>query len=158
MTKYDDVSWHYGGDYPKDLPDENAAKHIGMFIVWCIENDLISDEQKEDSKDDILKVKRHEMTGGEFLIKNCDEKFTNEDLCKLGNNFAKDYYKYDTKFGKNYSSYADDFCDVFNIGVDENGYASQSLYYVEDTWENYELIKKIIDKRFSEWKEYKKIK
>jgi hypothetical protein len=39
MAKYDDASWHYGGDYPEDLPNENVATHIGMFLQWCIEND-----------------------------------------------------------------------------------------------------------------------
>jgi predicted nucleotidyltransferase len=155
VAKYDDASWHYGGDYPEDLPNENAAFHIGMFITWIIENDLMSDEQIDDNEDDILKVKRHEMTGGKYLIKNCDEKFSDYDLCKIGNNFAKDYYRDDTKFGKKYSGYTDDFCDVFNITADENGYVSKSLYYVEETWKNYELIKKVIDKRFLEWKEYK---
>jgi hypothetical protein len=33
--KYDDALWHYEGDYPKKLPNENAAIHIGMFITWC---------------------------------------------------------------------------------------------------------------------------
>ncbi|WP_262497415.1 DUF7832 domain-containing protein [Pedobacter caeni] len=30
MAKYDDASWHYGGDFPKDLPQINGATHIGM--------------------------------------------------------------------------------------------------------------------------------
>ncbi|GHV96787.1 hypothetical protein AGMMS50293_31070 [Spirochaetia bacterium] len=152
MAKYDDASWHYGGDYPKNLPNENAAILIGMFITWCIENNFISDEQMEDSADDIQKVKRHEMTGGEFLIKNCDEKFTDYDLCELGNNFASDYYNSDdTKFDKNYYN---DYCDTFDKKAEENGFEYESLYHVEDTWENYKIIKKIIDRRFFEWKEY----
>jgi hypothetical protein len=53
MAKYDDASWHYGGDYPKNLPNENTAFHIGMFITWYIENDLMSDEQIDDNEDDI---------------------------------------------------------------------------------------------------------
>jgi len=155
MAKYDDASWHYEGDYPNNLPDENAAIHIGMFITWCIENDLMSEEQKEDSADDIQKVINHEMTGGNFLINNCDEKFIDDDLCELGNEFAEDYYNDDTKFGKNYGS---DFCETFDKKAEENGFEYETLYHVEDTWENYELIKKVIDKRFQEWKKYKKNK
>jgi hypothetical protein len=85
-----------------------------MFITWCIENDLLSEEQKEDCDDDIQKIKNHKMTGGEFLIKNFDEKFTDEDLCELGNNFAEDYYTDDTKFTKKFNSYGDDFCETFD--------------------------------------------
>lgn len=63
MAKYDDASWHYGGDFP----DENGATHIGMFITWCINNNLISDFQIEESLEDIEKVKQKELTGGRFF-------------------------------------------------------------------------------------------
>ena len=33
MAKYDDASWHYGGDFPDDLPEENGATHIGMLKI-----------------------------------------------------------------------------------------------------------------------------
>jgi hypothetical protein len=38
--KYDDASWHYGGDFPKDLDDMAGATHIGMFVAWCLLNGL----------------------------------------------------------------------------------------------------------------------
>ena len=57
MAKYDDASWHYGGDYPTELPKENAATHIGMFLTWCINNNLLSEFQLEESEDDIKSVK-----------------------------------------------------------------------------------------------------
>ena len=53
MAKYDDASWHYGGDFPDDLPEENGATHIGMFLNWCIDNDLISEFQIEESGEDV---------------------------------------------------------------------------------------------------------
>jgi len=34
--KYDDASWHYGGDFPDDLPDEAGATHTGMFLAWAL--------------------------------------------------------------------------------------------------------------------------
>jgi hypothetical protein len=148
MAKYDDASWHYEGDYPEDLPNENAATHIGMFLAWCIENDLMSEEQKEESGEDIQKVIDHKMTGAEFLINNCDEKFIDEDLSEFGNDFTKAYYEDDAKFARKYSSYNEDFCFIFD--------EYESSYYVEDTWENYERLKKVIDQRFQEWKEFVK--
>lgn len=148
MAKYDDASWHYGGDYPKNLPDENAAIHIGMFLTWCIDNELLSEELKEDCSEDIQNIKNRKMTGGEFLIKNCDEKFIDDDLCEFGNEFAGDYYVHDAKFAKKYSSYGNDFCEIFS--------EYETAYHVEDTWENYEKIKNVIDQRFEEWKKYKK--
>jgi len=33
MAKYDDASWHYGGEYPENISEENASTHIGMFLT-----------------------------------------------------------------------------------------------------------------------------
>ena len=143
--KYDDYSWHYEGDYPDDLPAENAATHIGMFLAWCICNNLASDELKEDSGEDIEKVINGNMTGAQFLINNCDGKFCDNDLSEIGQKFAADYYNGDSAFSKEFSSYLEDYCKVFDD--------SNSIYRVEDSKENYIAISSVMDKRFDEWSE-----
>ena len=155
MAKYDDASWHYGGDFPDDLPEENGATHIGMFLTWCIDNDLLSEEQIEDSEDEIESVKNRKMTGAEFLIDICDEKFTDYDLNDIGNEFATDYYEDGTKFSKKHKNYFGDYAEIFDIRVIDNNLDQDSLYRIENSWTNYDLIKSRIDKRFSEWKEFK---
>jgi hypothetical protein len=35
---YDRADWHYGSDFPNDVPDENGGTHIGMFLAWAIIN------------------------------------------------------------------------------------------------------------------------
>ncbi|MDQ0065688.1 DUF7832 domain-containing protein [Chryseobacterium lathyri] len=154
MAKYDDASWHYGGEYPENLPDENAATHIGMFLTWCINNDLLSEELTEDSRDEIQSVKRREMTGAEFLIDVCDEKFSEYDLNDPGNGFAQAYYNDDTVFGKKFNSFTDDYSETFDKKAEENDFEYESFYHVENTYENYDLIKPVIDQRFEEWKEF----
>ena len=154
MAKYDDASWHYGGDFPDDLPEENGATHIGMFLTWCIDNDLLSEEQIEDSEDEIESVKNRKMTGAEFLIDICDEKFTDYDLNDIGNEFATDYYEDGTKFSKKHKNYFGDYAEIFDIKVIDNNLDQDSLYRIENSWTNYDLIKSRIDKRFSEWKEF----
>ena len=155
MAKYDDASWHYGGDFPDDLPEENGATHIGMFLTWCIDNDLLSEEQIEDSEDEIESVKNRKMTGAEFLIDICDEKFTDYDLNDIGNEFATDYYEDGTKFSKKHKNCFGDYAEIFDIKVIDNNLDQDSLYRIENSWTNYDLIKSRIDKRFSEWKEFK---
>lgn len=155
MAKYDDASWHYGGDYPEDLPEKNGATHIGMFLTWCIDNDLLSEEQIEDSENEIESVRNREITGAEFLIDICDEKFTDYDLNDIGNEFATDYYEDGTKFSKKYKNYFGDYAEIFDIKVTDNNLDQDSLYRIENSWTNYDLIKSRIDQRFSEWKEFK---
>jgi hypothetical protein len=132
--KYDDASWHYGGDYPKDLPSEAAATHIGMFLAWAILRDLVGDLHREDSQASLEKVRTRHMTGREFLLKECDEKFTDEDLSELGNEFALSYYE---------QTYLTDYCDTLVEG--------DTAYHVADTWENFARLAKVLDRRLAEW-------
>jgi len=154
MAKYDDASWHYGGDYPKDLPVENTGTHIGIFLAWCINNDLISNELKKDFKEDVEDVKSSKITGAEFLFKICDGKFIDDDLSFFGQKFASDYYENDkSKFAREFGFYLEDYCDVFDEKAEKNGFEYESLYHVKDTWENYDLMAEIIDERFIQWKD-----
>ena len=146
MAKYDDASWHYGGDYPNDLPIINAYTHIGMFLTWCIDRNLISEEQMEEAGEELAKVKNRTLNGAEFLDSVCDGKFTTDDLDDTGNSFAKAYYG--RKEGK-YASYFDDYKNLFHTSAGEF-----IVYSVPNSWENYERIKSIIDKRFEDWKTF----
>jgi hypothetical protein len=155
MSKYDDATWHYDGDYPQNLPEINGATHIGMFLTWCINNNLLSKEQNEDNAEDIVKVKNRKLTGAEYLINNCDEKFADGDLNTIGNRFTKAYYEYSkkTKFSAKYADYLVDYAKLLNNSSTEN-----DLYEVENSWSNYDLLQPIIDQRFKEWQEFVKAK
>lgn len=157
MSKYDDASWHYGGDFPEGLPSKNGATHTGMFLNWCIHNNLHSEEMKEDFKDEIESLKRREITGAEFLLEVCDGKFTEHELNDLGNSFAKDYYVDETDFADKFSSFATDYINIFDSKAEESDYEYETFYHIEDTYENYDLMKLAIDHRFEEWKEYKSV-
>lgn len=155
MSKYDDASWHYGGDFPKDLPEKNGATHTGMFLIWCIENNLVSEEFKKDNEEEIEKLKNREITGAELIIDSMDGKFSEYDLNDLGNAFAKDYYVDETDFADKFSSFATDYLNLFDSIAEESDYEYETFYHIEDTYENYDLMKQVIDYRFLEWKEYK---
>lgn len=157
MTKYDDASWHYGGDFPEGLPEKNGATHTGMFLNWCVANDLVSEEFYKDSEDEIEKLKRREITGADFVIDALDGKFSEYDLNDLGNAFAKDYYVDETDFGDKFSSFATDYINIFDSVAEENDFEYETFYHIEDSYENYDLMKQIIDHRFQEWKEYKSL-
>ncbi|MCX8532999.1 DUF7832 domain-containing protein [Chryseobacterium luquanense] len=158
MTKYDDASWHYGGDFPEGIPEKNGATHTGMFLNWCVANDLVSEELKEDSEDEIEKLIRREITGADFVIDALDGKFSEYDLNDLGNAFAKDYYVDETDFVNKFSSFATDYINIFDSVAEESDFEYETFYHIEDTYENYDLMKQIIDHRFVEWKEYKNLR
>lgn len=138
--KYDDASWHYGGDFPKDLPRQAGATHIGMFLAWMLLNGFAGDELAEEAEEDIAALRDRSITGARFLVRVLDEKLTDEDFSDEGNAFAIAYYQGE----EDDSRYVDDYFEVFD--VDES-----SLYGVPDTWENYDRLSGRISQRFSDW-------
>jgi hypothetical protein len=142
MGSIDRMDWHYGGDFPEGLPAENGGTHIGMYLAWIINNDLIGEMHLEDASESILAVKNRQMTGRDFLIQECDEKFWNDDLNEEGLAFTNHYYSDDSGM----KQYIQDYEQILSNDV-------ESTYHVEDTWSNYEKVARVLDIRYKEWKE-----
>jgi len=140
--KYDDASWHYGGDFPQDLPDEAGATHIAMFVAWCVLNGMAGALHLEDFADDAERLRARACTPGTWFMNVCDGKFTDEDVNEEGNAFAASYYAYD---GSNPSRYVSDYERVLGAGL-------PSLYHVPDTWTSYDLLAPVIVRRFEAFK------
>ncbi|PYJ08811.1 MAG: hypothetical protein DME25_00470 [Verrucomicrobia bacterium] len=137
--KYDDASWHYGGDFPKELPPEAGATHIAMFVSWCVLNGLGGEMHFEEPAPLLPKLRERSITPGDYFIKACDEKFVDEDLTDEGNAFATAYY--DLEKG----DYIRDYERILGQGA-------ASLYHVEDTWQNFDKLAPVIHERYVAWK------
>ena len=131
--KYDDASWHYGGEFPKGLPRRNGGTHIGMFLAWMIERGLTNEEHQLEAPKELASVRAHKMTGTSFLFAVCDEKLTVDDFSVEGNRFARAYFQGD---------YSDDYMRLFKVKDDG------SIYTVADTWENYDRLRPVIDRAY----------
>jgi hypothetical protein len=134
---YDRADWHYGGNYPSDLPPENGGTHIGMFLAWAAGAGLIGELHVQESADELRKLREREITGCQFLFTVCDEKFWEEDLNAEGNAFAQDYYASD--------EYFDDYSKIL-------GDRCETLYHVEDSWENFDRLRPLLDQRLDNWR------
>lgn len=136
MEKYDDADWHYGNDYPEHLPDEKAATHMGIFVAWAWNAGLAGEEFADDAQD----LAQRNRTPGEYLFNELDEKFTSDLLNEEGNRFASAYYlsEKDPTFLTDYENAV--------------GKAVNSLYEVPDSWQTFDKIKPILDKRLEDWR------
>lgn len=146
----DRMDWHYESVEECNLPENNAGTHIGMFLAWAINRNFLGEfhTDEEGSLEYIDKVKNRVCTGVEFLIDMCDEKFWDEDLNEEVYEFVKDYYEDDeSEFANRYGSYFEDYETVFKD--------YETLYHVENSWENYDKLAPILDKRYKEWLDYK---
>ena len=136
--KYDDASWHYGGDFPKDLPDEAGATHTGMFVAWALLSGLAGQIHIDDFPQDLEALRTRSVTPGQFFFNSCDGKFIDENLNDQGNAFAASYFDFE------HGGYLADYENV--LGVD-----LPSLYHVPDTWQSFDKLKPTLDRRFSDW-------
>jgi hypothetical protein len=125
-------------DWPKDLPATRARTYIGMFLCWAIGNNLLSEQRRAASADSVAAVRARKMTGGEFLAKECKDEFWQDDLNDEGNGFAWDYYS---------DFYPEDYDELFLRGG-----RLPTVFHLEDSWENFDKISALLDRRFAEWK------
>jgi hypothetical protein len=141
--KYDDASWHYGGDFPAHLAPEAGSTHIAMFVVWCALNGLASEFHTDESADLLAQLEARSITPARWFITACDEKFTDEDLTVEGNAFASTYYGVDGSFASGPNAYLTDYDKEFSD--------SETLYDVSDSWESYDRMAPKIASRFNSW-------
>lgn len=142
--KYDDASWHYGGDFPEGLEDAAGATHIGMFVAWAVLSGLAGEIHTREQPDMLDKLRRRDQTPGAWFIAACDEKFTAEDLTEEGNDFALAYYAGAEGLHGHPDAYLADYAETFA--------EHDNLYAVSDSWPSFDRLKPVLDKRFAEWK------
>ncbi len=130
----DNAQWHLGGDFPQYLNEHQAFVHTGFFIGWLIDNNFINIEFNIYMYDGIKKYISKEVTAPMFYRLYMDGKFTFDTLSDVIKPFVLRYYN--TDFSK--SKYIFDL--VGCLGED-----LPSVYDIEDTLENYEKIKAVID-------------
>jgi hypothetical protein len=143
--KYDDAEIYFLNFETDALPNEAGATHIGMFMAWMILHELISEEHRKYHGDALAAVKARTMTGPTFVIDQLDCKLLDGDLSEAGNAFAAAYYE---------SQYVRDYMDTF--GVDDS--TADYFCSVEDSWENFDKLARIIDRRFDEWKKARTVR
>lgn len=136
---YDKAKYHYDGEYPDDLPEEQAFVHTGMFLGWMLDHDLYDSDFWQDVAGYVASFKAREMTGARVYEYACDGVLVDEMLNAEGNAFTQDYFDFER--GK----YMEDYEELLVGDL-------PSTYHVEDTWGNYKIISERISDRYGEWR------
>ncbi len=137
--KYDDATWHSGGDYPAHIPAAAAATHTGMYLVWALLAGLGGRFHGDNSAHDLGALKARTITPGAYLLAACDGKFLDEDLGDEGNAFTQAYFDFET------GQYLKDY----QLALDQQ---FSSIYLIADTWKNFDTLKPILDARLAAWR------
>jgi hypothetical protein len=137
------------------LPIENGYTHIAFFLRWCIEKDFLEPaEFSEQALAKIPLIKNGEFDCRQFLSDYLDGYLVSKVLNTAGQEFADNYYnsgEWDKRPLKHWTFfYLDDFHyyqknkKMTYTKVNQKG----AFYSVENTECNYQVMKKIIDRRY----------
>ena len=130
--KYDDASWHYGGEFPEESPPEYGATHIALFMRWCFCKGWAGELHLEEESESVKKVIEGSLSATKYFLSFCDEKLTDEDFSEEGNKFAREYYGDD-------GLYLDDYANSFG----------ELMYVAPEAKHDFELFSTILETRHS---------
>lgn len=135
---FDKAKWHLDGDFPKELDQYQAYVHTGFFIGWLILNNLISEEFRIENKRAIESFMNKKITAVKLYEEQLDGVFTSSELNDHGLMFTKKYFDFEN------GSYLLDYEKTLALNL-------PTLFHVQDTWSNFELLCKILDNRYKDF-------
>ena len=142
MAKYDDADYHFSEKVLEEKGEEFSIRqsyvHGGMYLKWAVDNNLVGGSLTEFNLTYTEKLKTREIKGSE-LLKREDGVIDSGMFTDEGQMFTEWY------FGAEKDSYFEDYEKA--LAKDLSDYL-----FVEDTWENFDLISKVISERYQQWK------
>src|SRR5436190_13495102 len=91
MAVYDKAKWHFEGDFPKGLPIYQSYVHIGFYLGWAIDCDLVGELLTDDFAEEVAQFRSGKITGPR-LLQITDGVLDDQMLSDEGNRFTADYY------------------------------------------------------------------
>lgn len=127
----------------RSYPAEKVRVLLAFYLAWALKNGLGGDIHTIDNKAACDELIQGNITPLEYF-EHCDEKITDEDLSDEGNSFSKEYLK---------ELYFEDYINSLRKKAGE-----EEIFDIDDTWENYEKLARVIAQRFANWKAGKDLK
>lgn len=130
--KFDDAGWHT----ESARSEAHAAAHIGAYFRWCVEADLVSEDEHGGDPDlvqQLAEVRGGTRSGTEYVWENMSGVFCDHDLTEEGARFTSEY------FGKEY-------LDVFR------DLAGGEDYTLTENELDFPALRARIDAAFERWR------
>ena len=107
---------------------ERAAVVPGMYLAWCVNLGLLSQEFEAAHHALLMRVRYREVSGSELLVAGAAGDLKAEHFSSAGQAFTERYYP----------NYLQDVVDTF--GPD--------IYEIEDNWANYDQIARVLTRQY----------
>jgi hypothetical protein len=153
---FDKAKWHTDAkNAPTDIPHVNGGTHIAFFWRWCVEKGFYHKEIKDDFADEIQLAKSGNLDFREWFVNGMDGVLSTEVLNTKGNQFACAYYvSQKAKFAKAFGFYLQDYADWVSKNAGDEDF-DNAYFYIENSEENYQAVKSMIDRRYAEFVQMK---
>jgi hypothetical protein len=137
VIEYDLWRWHTEGVFPKDQPPEQGYVHIGMFVVWLVDLEMLDPVWVAKSGSErVVEAIRDRQDAPCALRDVTDGRLASDMLTAEGQSFTGAYYA--PEYG-----YARDWHRLFRRLADN--------YAVPDEWQTYDRVGPLIERRYREW-------
>jgi uncharacterized protein (DUF433 family) len=133
---YDRVKWHDESTLEAaGLPLEHVYVYAGFYLAWAAERGLTGGEPMAGLQDAIAATAARRGSPID-LYQRCGGELVDDMLTEAGKAFS-DFYLEDGRY----------FDDLVSLFGEEDANAER----IAPTWENYDRIKPVIDKRYKKW-------
>lgn len=154
MVEMDDAAWHIESIIEKELPVEELAayNHLAIYLRWCMEHDLMSDDFLAEYGDLVQTVKSDPWSVDlrEFIRDKLLGQLFNTLFNPIGKSFANYYYGEGTPyFPQDIDSYA-----IEKIGAERNysdEIQDEAYLFIPFDEIYYQDMAGLMDKRFTNW-------
>ncbi|MEM0988222.1 MAG: hypothetical protein AAGK00_05035 [Pseudomonadota bacterium] len=174
-NKYDEPGWHHDNPYldalfenDEDQAQIAASQHIAFYFAWAVLRDLASPpKEPSETAGDRQRLFDRRMTPGAYYSWTGHDKFGDWDLNAEGASFTEAHYR---RFLEAYSAaFVEQYKAVDaprsrskldwrmkkklpprRFGGGRKRYAS--MYAVEDSWRNFEVVSAILDRWLHDWR------
>lgn len=130
----DSASSHLNDDFPSDLPTSRAFIVCGGVLGWIVDRQISSEWFVKESGEELDAFRKREITAPE-LYREWDGILALDMLSASGRRFIRWYFP--DKFTKDLNVLRGDL---------------PTYYHVADSWENYDLLCRMIDERYRRWR------
>jgi hypothetical protein len=142
---FDKAKWHVNDAFPKELNQYQSYVHTGLYVAWLVDNNFYEEDFKSENDEAVLKHLKRQTSPVKFYELQLDGVFDAEGLTQEAIKFTSHYFDFEN--GK----YLEDYFSI----LDPND-ELPSLFHVEDSWENFEKLKPVLNERLREWRQLEK--
>ncbi|HXC01629.1 MAG TPA: hypothetical protein VNU49_03185 [Opitutaceae bacterium] len=139
---YDKAKYHYETIEQHDLSEEHAANHTVVFLRWLIDRRMMSEFFEKEAVEILRKFRAGQATIHQ-VYEWWDCCLIDDMLSEEGNAFAKHYFDFE------HGRYIHDYIATLKHGL-------PTEFHIDYSEGNYQTMKKVIDRRYEEWKKPKK--